>query len=79
MAANISVHNGAPGVVVAGVQAHGVLVAGQPLLKVLVGHVLVSRQRVCVREGGLHLQCTLEEAQRVFMLLHVNRMPLYRH
>ena len=59
----------APGVVVARVQADRVLVAGQPLLEVLVGGVLVARQRVGVREAGLHLQRALEEAQRVLVLL----------
>ena len=58
-----------PGIVVAWVQAHGVPVALQPLLKVLIGKVLVACQSVGICEGGVQLQSPLEELEGILMLL----------
>lgn len=54
----------------AGVQPHGLPVALQPLLKVLIGKVLMPRQRVGVCEGGIQLQSPLEELESILVFLH---------
>ena len=51
------------------VDADGVAVALQPLVKVLVGKVLVPAQRVRIRQRGVQLQRAQEEAQRRLVLL----------
>ena len=53
----------------AGVDADGVAIAGDPLVKVLVGKVLVAAQRVGVGQRRVQLQGALEVAQRGLVLL----------
>lgn len=59
----------APGVVVAAVEADGIIVAGLGAVKVLVGKVLVAAEREGVGEGRVQLQRALEESQRSLVLL----------
>ena len=50
-----------PGVVVALVVAKSVTERGSGLVEVLVGHVLMARQRVGVGEGGVDLDSPVEK------------------
>ena len=58
-----------PGIVVTRVKTHGVPVALQPLLKVLIGKVLMPCQGVGICEGGVQLQSPLEKFECILMLL----------
>ena len=58
-----------PGIVVARVQAHGMAVALQALVKVLIGKVLVACQGVGIGEAGVQLQGPLKELQCILVLL----------
>ena len=62
-----------PSVVVAGVQAHGMPVALQALVKVFIGKVLMPRQSVGVCEAGIKLQRPLEELEGILMFLKHTR------
>lgn len=60
------------------IDADGVPVALQPLVEVLVGKVLVPAERVRVRQRGVQLQRTQEEAQRRLMLLQAAGCKAFR-
>ncbi len=64
-----------PCIVVAAGQADGVLKAGLGTFKVLVGKVLVTAQRIRVRECGVQLQGPLEVAQGRLVLLQASQHP----
>ena len=58
-----------PGIVVAGIKAHGVSVALQAFVKVFIGKVLVPCQGVGICEAGVQLQRPLKELEGIFVLL----------
>ena len=62
-----------PCVVVSGVQAHGMPVTLQALVKVFIGKVLMPRQSVGVCEAGIKLQRPLEELEGILMFLKHTR------
>jgi len=63
---------GVPGIVVARVQAHGMAIALQALVKVLIGKIFMAR-RIGVCEAGIELQRSLKELESILMFLQHNR------